>query len=82
MTDWDRLTDYIFNYFPEPKYSRQDIKDWAMDNVPAWKYMKNRDRKGVLDDWEDFVAPIVEGEIASKSPRFWARIKRFLRGLF
>ena len=82
MTDWSRLSDYIFNYFPEPKYSRENIQDWAMDNVPAWKYMKSSDRKGVLDDWEDFIAPVVESEIESKSPRFWARIRNFLKRLF
>jgi len=82
MTDWSRLSDYIGDYFPDPQYSRQDIQDWAQGNVPAWKYMKGNVKKAILDDWEDFIAPVVESEIESKSPRFWARIRSFLRRLF
>ena len=87
MTDWDRLSDYIMDYFPEPKYSRQDIRDWAMDNVPAWKYMKNRDKTQVLDDWENFVyedqvEPVVESWLKRWSSGFIERVARFLGRLF
>jgi len=57
MTDWSRLTDYIYNYFPDPSYSREDVIDWAQENVPAWKYMNNNERDLILGDWEAFVSP-------------------------
>lgn len=82
MGEYVRLANYIIDYFPEPKYSRQDIKDWAEDKIPAWKHISKNDKKEVLDDWEDFIAPQVESEIEGKSPRFWARIKKFLGRLF
>lgn len=81
MTDWDRLTEYIYDYFPEPIYSRDDIEKWASESVPAWKYMKGNDKKDILDDWSNFVAPQIEDMIEGK-PSIWGRIKRFLGRLF
>ena len=79
MTDFSRLSGYIHEYFPEPIYSREDIKDWAQGNVPAWKVMKSSDKKGVLDDWENFIAPQVESWFKRMSHGFRERIRRFLR---
>jgi len=82
LTDWSRLSDYIINFFPEPKYSPQDIRDWAMDNVPAWKYMNSGDRDGVIGDWENFIAPEVENWFRGATRGFIDRIRRFLGRLF
>lgn len=82
MTDWDRLTNYIYDYFPEPIYNTKDVSDWAKENVPAWRYMKDSDKKGVLGDWENFIQPKVEGRLRGFSRRFIGRIKRFLGRLF
>jgi hypothetical protein len=79
MTDFSRLTEYVKDYFPEPKYARKDIVDWANESVPAWKYMNRKDKKEILDDWEDFIAPQIEDQIESKSPRLWGRIANWLR---
>ena len=60
MTDWDRLIDYIYNYFPDPSYNTQEIEDWAEDSVPAWKYMDRGDKKMILKDWENFIQHMEE----------------------
>ena len=78
MTDWDRLTDYIIDYFPDPSYSNQDIRDWATGNVPAWKHMSTRDKDEVLGDWENFIAPKVQTWLSRMSSGFRDRIRRFL----
>ena len=62
--------DYITNYFPEPKYSTQDIKEWAQKSVPAWKVMRNKDKSEVLGDWENFIAPQVEKWFTRMSKSF------------
>ena len=87
MTDWSRLVDYVCNYFPEPKFSRGDIRDWAMKSVPAWKYMKSKDKTQVLDDWENFiyedkVQPVVDSWLKRWSSGFVERVARFLGRLF
>lgn len=78
MTNWDRLVDYITNYFPDPSYSNQDIRKWANDSVPAWKSMSNKDKNDVLGDWENFIAPKVEKWFTRMSKGFGARIRKFL----
>lgn len=78
MTDWDRLTDYIYDYFPEPIYSSQDISDWAQREVPAWKYMDSKTQEGILGDWENFIQPQIESWFKRMSHRFVERIKKFL----
>lgn len=78
MTDWSRLVDYIIDYFPEPKYSSQDIRDWAKENVPAWKHMKESDKKEVVGDWENFIMPEVKSWLKRFSGGFRERIRRFL----
>lgn len=78
MTDFSRLVDYICNYFPEAKYSAQDIRDWAMGNVPAWKYMGESTKKGIIGDWENFVMPDVKNWLRRISEGMRDRIRRFL----
>ena len=78
MTDWSRLVDYITNYFPEPKWNTQDVRDWAITSVPAWKVMSNKDKSEVLGDWENFIAPQVETWFRRMSSKFRDRIRRFL----
>jgi len=78
LTNWDRLVDYITNYFPEPSYSTEDIREWATKSVPAWKVMSNKDKKDVLGDWENFIAPKVERWFTRMSGGFRARIRKFL----
>ena len=75
MTDWDRLMEYIHDYFPEPIYSSEEVREWAQKNVPAWKYMPKRTRNAIIKDWERFVAP--EKEIREK-PGIWRRVRAFL----
>jgi len=82
LTDWDRLIDYIYNYFPEPSYSSQDIKDWAEDSVPAWKNMSKSDKDMIIKDWENFIAPQVEKWFTKMSRGFGERIRKFLGRLF
>lgn len=87
MGEYQRLTGYIIDFFPEPKYSQSDIRDWAKDNVPAWKVMEKSEKDKVLKDWENFifeseVEPEVKELIEGKSRGFIARIKRFLGRLF
>jgi len=78
MTDWDRLVDYIIDYFPDPSYSSQDIRDWAYDSVPAWKYMDSKTKEGILGDWENFIMPEVKSWLRRMSEGFRDRIRRFL----
>jgi len=82
MTDWSRLVDYIIDYFPDPSYSNQDIRDWAYDSVPAWKYMDNSTKDKVLGDWENFIFPQVKSWFRRMSSGFGARVKRFLGRLY
>lgn len=82
MVEYQRLVEYIENYFPDPIYSRAEIEEWAQENVPAWDHINKGDRSDIMGDWEEFVAPQVEEMIESKSPKFWKRIKGFLGRLF
>ncbi|MGB5911844.1 MAG: hypothetical protein WBH31_11675 [Promethearchaeia archaeon] len=96
MTDWSRLTDYIYNYFPDPSYSRAEVIQWAQENVPAWKYMNNDDRKMIIGDWEAFVSPVepkqieairedieeIEKDISPEQRGRWGKVKRWLGRLF
>lgn len=82
MTDWDRLSDYIENYFPEPIYNTKDVSEWAQKSVPAWKHMDSKTQKTILGDWENFIQPKVEGRLRGFSQKFLGRIKRFLGRLF
>ena len=79
ITDWSRLTDYIFDYFPDPSYSTADVEEWAQENVPAWKYMGSSTKREILGDWENFIAPTVESWFKRMSHGFRNRIRRFLR---
>lgn len=89
MTDWSRLTEYIEDYFPESSYSTAEIRSWAQENVPAWKYMPEKDKNEILSDWENFIAGKVEEQITEvregigeKRPSFWKRLRGFLGRLF
>lgn len=82
MTDWSRLVEYIKDYFPEPIYNSNEVKEWASENVPAWKYMGNKDKKDIIGDWEDFIQPKVEKQLKGFTRRFIGRIRRFLGRLF
>ena len=77
MTDFSRLSGYIMDYFPEPKYSKQDIRDWAYGNVPAWKYMGESDKEGILQDWENFV---YKEEVEPEISRVESEIRDLLEG--
>lgn len=79
MTDWTRLTDYIFDYFPDPSYSSKDIDEWAQENVPAWKHIDSSTKKGIIGDWENYIAPTVESWFKRMSSGFRRRIRKFLR---
>ncbi len=89
MTDFSRLMDYIHDYFPEPIYSSQEVRDWAMANVPAWKDMKSKTQDMIIDDWENFIMPQVEQDITEvrerigeKSQSFWDKVVNFVKRLF
>lgn len=87
MSKYQRLVDYIIDFFPEPKYSRGDISDWARENVPAWKVMDKGEKDKILKDWENFifqaqVEPEIQELVRDKSPTFIQRIKNFLKRLF
>lgn len=89
MTDFSRLTQYINDYFPERIYNTDDIRDWAQDNVPVWKYMDSNTKDGILGDWEEFIAESIEEDlegiregIGAKTVSFWDRLGRFVRRLF
>ena len=92
MTDTSRFEDWIFNYFPEPKFSRQDVNKWANDNVPAWKNVWGKKQKErMLDDWENLVyetevepevMELVKGKSAGFLNRAIKRIREFLGRLF
>lgn len=82
MTDFSRLQGYIHDYFPEPKYSPQDIRDWAMDNVPAWGVMSDNQKDDIIEDWEDFIVEPVKGWFKGASGYFISKVKKFLGKLF
>lgn len=94
MTDTSRFENWIYNYFPDPKYSRQDINKWANKNVPAWANVWDKKQKNrMLDDWENLVfeskvEPEIERGVETselvegKSRGFISRIRAFLGRLF
>lgn len=87
MTDTSRFEDWIFNYFPEPKYSKNDIDKWASENVPAWGVWGKAQKQRMLDDWENLVfeaevEPQVKKLVEGKSRGFIDKIKKFLGKLF
>lgn len=82
MVKYQRLTEYIHDYFPDPTYNTQDIRDWAKENVPAWDKIPTKDKEDVLGDWEDFIQPKVERRLSGFSRRFIGKIRKFLGRLF
>lgn len=92
MTDWSRLEEYIYDYFPDPIYSREEVIDWMAENVPAYKSMNRHDREMILDDWEAFVSPkeveqieaikedieVIEEDIPTEHVGRWTKVKRWL----
>lgn len=58
MVEYQRLVDYIQNYFPDPSYSQNDVRKWAKKSVPAWKNMGKDTKDGILKDWDKFISPI------------------------
>lgn len=87
MSKYQRLVDYVIDYFPDPKYSKEDIENWARDNVPAWKVMKESEKDKVKKDWENFVfeaevVPEIKEIVKGKSRGFLRRIRDFLGRLF
>ena len=87
FSKYQRLVDYIIDYFPEPKYSKKDIFDWAKDSVPAWKVMKESEKDKIYKDWENFifeaeVEPEIKELVEGKSRSFLRRIRDFLGRLF
>lgn len=55
MTDWTRLTNYIIDFFPDSTYSEEEIDAWAMESVPAWKFMDQQTKDDILGDWKEFI---------------------------
>lgn len=90
MGDYSRLQEYIHDYFPDPIYSTDEVKEWAEDNVPAWSKLPRKTQRDILGDWENFIATQkvepelreIREEIGDKSPSFWNRIKEFIGRLF
>ena len=82
MTDFSRLSGYIIDFFPEPKYSPTDIRDWASENVPVWDKMSRRDQKEVIEDWKNSMAQPIETEARGWAGLLIRRIRNFLGRLF
>lgn len=89
VTDWSRLTAYIIDYFPEPRWDTDDVRRWAQKSVPAWKYMDKGEQDEILADWENVIAPIAEEEgvefereFPTRKPSRLKRIRAFLGRLF
>ena len=91
MTDWSRLASWLMDYFPDPKFSVKEVKDFLGKNIPAYKKMKKRTKQGLINDWVNFIAPPVSPPATlkeSKSPltrereRVRTKLRRWRRGGF
>ena len=89
MDDIERLIDFINNYFPDPSYSRDDVKDYLEKKVKGWEYVPKKAQQNILDDWEMAIQEQIGEvelrevpEIKRKGGHTWERIKRFLGRLF
>lgn len=89
MTDWTRLTNYIIDFFPDNTYSEEEIDEWAMESVPAWKFMDQQTKDDILGDWRSFAdtLPPVEPPIPPEPPEpekrgFGSRVKDWFKRRF
>ena len=76
MAKYQRLIDWIIDYFPDKDYTQTDIREWAEKEVPAWNYISKKDQKNILDDWREFVKPDFVQEQIEKAEVVWKEAKQ------
>jgi len=83
MDDIERLINFIHNYFPDPTFSRDDVRDYLEKEVKGWGYVPKKAQRAILKDWEMAIEEEAEGigEPPTKKGRM-ARIRAFLGRLF
>lgn len=85
MTDPSRLVRWMQNNFPPQDYSRNQIRYWMKNNVPAYAHMKTKTKTEITKDWKNFTVRDKEGKfIGTSEPavKSWlGRISVRLRGL-
>lgn len=93
---YERLQEWIDDYFPEAQYTREEVQAYLNEHIPAWSHIRRREQKGILNDWEEFVLSEYQEEwdatteqvdhiretIEGKPRGFIARLKRLLGRLF
>lgn len=82
MDDIDRLIDWIHNYFPDPTYSRDDVRDYLEKEVKGWDSVPKKVQSAILKDWEMAIEEQEKEITRPTKPKRMARIRRFLGRLF
>lgn len=71
--DYDRLTQWLYDYFPDNSYTTDDVIDYLANNVDGWTHFKRSTRKNMIRDWENHVGATTS---------FGERVLGFLGRLF
>ena len=66
MTDTSRFENWIYDYFDEPDYTRDDVDEWANENVPVWKDWSETQKERMLDDYDNLRAEAEIKEIRAR----------------
>lgn len=82
ITDFSRLYAYMDDQFPDITTPREEVVDWAKDNVRSWEKLPSDTKDTILDGWREFVIDEeVEKEFPDQKPSIIERIKGFIREL-
>lgn len=93
MDDIERLIEWMYDYFPEPTYTRSEVARYMAKNVIGWGNIPAQEKENILTDWETFVQEQAMEEfgdiqlreipeIKTEKPSIWGRIKAFLGRFF
>lgn len=75
MAKYERLKQWLKDYFPDKSDTQQDIREWAKKEMPAWDYISEKDKKNILDDWREFVKPEFVAQQIEKARVEWKEAK-------
>lgn len=52
MDEIERLIDWIHDYFPDPSYTKEDVREYMETEIKGWSGLPDRVQENILDDWE------------------------------
>lgn len=73
VNDYDRLTQWLIDYYPDSSWTTRDVLEYLENNVSGWNRMQKTSRRAIIHDWEHAVGV---------DTGFRERVKGFFKRLF